>query len=329
MQIFPTSISAGVRPRLACEVRPEGVVAARADDAAGVLAAVASAPLPTGALVPSLRPGNLVDRGAVVVALKRALDSLQGSTRDITLVVPDAALRVLLLDFDALPGKLADALPVVRFRLKKLLPFEADDAAVSYQVMSSGKNNVRVIAVAMPKAVLDEYEAAVRDAGYEPGAVLPSTLAALAAMEESEQPALMVNASSYGVTTAIVRAGQLLLHRSIDLGLDSSNGVALGEVEAGVPVLPIQPVVLTEAAIEQEIAQAISVAAAYYEDTLNTTLEQVQVAGPMGADRVQSMLAEEGFRMRELLGAAQMLAEAAVSAVPRGMLAGVTGALKS
>lgn len=305
-------------------------MAARADDAAGVLAAVAEAPLPAGALAPSLHPGNLVDRGAVIAALKRALDPLQGNIRDITLVVPDAALRVLLLDFDALPGKLADALPVVRFRLKKLLPFEPDEAAVSYQVMSSSKNNIRVIAVAMPKAVLDEYEAVVREAGYEPGAVLPSTLAALAALEELEQSALIVNASHYGVTTAIVQAGQLLLHRSVDLGLDTSIGIAAHDPDvAPVAVIPVQPVALTEAAIEQEIVQSISVAAAYYEDTLNTTLEEVQVAGPLGADRVQSMLGEESFRMRELLSASQMLAEAATSAVSRGVLAGVAGALKS
>ena len=51
-------------------------------------------------------------------------------------MVPDSTVRVLLLDFDSLPSKAAEALPVVRFRLKKLLPFDADDAAVSYQIMS-------------------------------------------------------------------------------------------------------------------------------------------------------------------------------------------------
>ena len=59
--------------------------------------------------------------------------------RQTSVVVPDAAVRVLLLDFDSLPAKAAEALPVVRFRLKKLLPFDADDAVVSYQVMSSEK----------------------------------------------------------------------------------------------------------------------------------------------------------------------------------------------
>ncbi len=59
-----------------------------------------------------------------------------------TVVVPDAAVRVLLLDFDQLPSKIAEALPVVRFRLKKLLPFDADTAAVSYQVMASERGSV-------------------------------------------------------------------------------------------------------------------------------------------------------------------------------------------
>ncbi len=44
---------------------------------------------------------------------------------------------------------------MVRFRLKKLLPFEVEDAVVSYQVMSSAKGLVTVLAVAIPREVLD------------------------------------------------------------------------------------------------------------------------------------------------------------------------------
>jgi len=125
-------------------------------------------------------------------------------------------VRVLLLEFDAFPNKLTEALPIVRFRLKKMLPFDADDAMVSFQVMSTSKTIVRVLAVAIPRDVLSEYETAVREAGFEPGAVLPSTLAALAAVP-SDDPTLVINANSLGITAAIVRSGILLLHRSVDL----------------------------------------------------------------------------------------------------------------
>lgn len=350
-----------MRPRLACELRPEGVVAARAEDDGSLPSALALVHLPPGALVPGLRVGNIVARGAVVAALRSALEQVGDRARQTTLIVPDAAARVLLLEFDTLPGKLLEALPIVRFRLKKMLPFEADDAAVSYQVMSTSRGLVKVLAVAMPREVIDEYEGAVREAGYEPGAVLPSTLAALAAIEESAPvergaidrgagdrgAALVVNASSHAVTTAIVREGVLLLHRSIDLGMDArveeeAEAVLQEpfdiEEEFGEPALStlavemdaVEAVVMSEAAIAMEVAQAVSVASAYYEDTLNAALGQVLATGPFGAEQLQEMVTEAAFggravRVRELLGPEQM---PLTSGIDRGLLAGVAGALR-
>ena len=243
MEILPKTL--GTRPRLAVEVRAEGVVAARAEDAAALLTAVARGDLPDGAVAPGLKVGNIVDKTAVTAAVRRALDAVAGTgrerLRDVTVVVPDSAVRVLFVDFDQLPSKAAEALPVVRFRLKKLLPFDADDAMVSYQVMSNEKGAVKLLAVAMPKAVLEEYEAVVLAAGYLPGAVLPSTLAALAGLDEVEAPVLMVNAGLGAVTTAIVQGGTLLLHRSVDMrvvecadGDDCHSAGGSGEYGAGV-----------------------------------------------------------------------------------------------
>src|SRR6266576_3227903 len=223
MEILPKTL--GTRPRLAVEVRAEGVVAARAEDAAALLTAVARANLAEGAVAPGLKVGNIVNRTAVTAALRKVLDGVAGSgrerLRDVTVIVPDAAVRVLFVDFDQLPSKAAEALPVVRFRLKKLLPFDADEAMVSYQVMSE-KDSVKLLAVAMPKVVLEEYESAVLAAGYLPGAVLPSTLAALAGLDEAQAPVLVVNAGLGMVTTAIVKAGMLLLHHSMDMSAGGS-----------------------------------------------------------------------------------------------------------
>ncbi len=251
MEILPRTL--GTRPRLACEVRAEGVVAARAEDASAVLSAVSRVALPDGTVAPRLSAvdagvtvaspegnsaasgivggvgGGAAGRVAMVAAVRSALESVCLKTREVTLVVPDSAVRVLLLDFDELPAKAAEALPVVRFRLKKLLPFDADDAAVSYQVMATAKESIQVMAVAMPKEVLADYESVVRDAGFEPGAILPSTLAALAGLDEGEMPRLVVNAGREGVTTAIVKGGVLLLHRTVDLGGDMRVVTSIAE----------------------------------------------------------------------------------------------------
>ena len=97
----------GTRPRLACEVRAEGVVAARAEDARacsrqcrawGWRASRAGG------------DGGYWDfgRAATVGGDAQGAGGGGARTRDVTLVVPDGAVRVLLLDFDCLPGKPAE-----------------------------------------------------------------------------------------------------------------------------------------------------------------------------------------------------------------------------
>jgi len=393
MELLPRSL--GTRPRLACEVRAEGVVAARAEDALAVLSAVSRVLLADQIVVPRLRAvdangevdnssapsgvgGDAAGRAAVVAAVRKALEAVCLRSREVTLIVPDAAVRVLLLEFDELPAKLAEALPVVRFRLKKLLPFDADDAAVSYQVISSAKGLLHVLAVAMPRELLADYELVVREAGFEPGAVLPSTLAALAGLAEGDAPALVINAGREGVTTAIVKAGVLLLHRTVDLGADlradaaaaqlagnamqerpanrersteewarqepvsfiDQNDVAAA-IEATALAHEIEAEIALEIAAESslaktadEVAQAVSVAAAYFEDTLQTPPPAIHAAGTLGAAALATLLdaAHVGpLAVQEMLQP-EMIGAGATSAgtpggVPLGWLAGVRGAL--
>jgi type IV pilus assembly protein PilM len=371
MEILPKTL--GTRPRLAVEVRAEGVVAARAEDASALLTVVARGDLAEGAVAPGLKVGNIVNRSAVTAALRKVLDGVAGSgrerLRDVTVIVPDAAVRVLFVDFDQLPSKAGEALPVVRFRLKKLLPFDADEAMVSYQVMSTGKNSVKLLAVAMPKAVLEEYESAVLAAGYLPGAVLPSTLAALAGLDEAETPVLMVNAGLGTVTTAIVQAGMLMLHRSVDM---SAGDMSVGG-NTPMAVTTVLPVVSRESTVQEwarqeplgpggwdrvdaeaamqtsmvetavrreievsaaahEVAQAVSVAAAYFEDSLQRPPDQLLVAGTLGAESLAAMMEEsglEGLRIREMVEPGMIEPGAVTASVPRGWLAGVRGALRN
>ena len=368
MEILPRTI--GTRPRLACEVRAEGVVAARAEDASAVLSAVSRVALADGVVVTHLRgvdaDGAVVDaaatsgvssgvggskagRAIVVAAVRSALEAVVMKTREVTLVVPDAAVRVLLLDFDELPAKAAEALPVVRFRLKKLLPFDADDAAVSYQIVGTRKGIVQVIAVAMPREVLEDYENVVREAGFEPGAVIPSTLAALAGLNEGDLPMLVVNAGSDAVTTAIVKGEQLLLHRTVDLAANSrvamptedptESPVSERFEDSSIAAIAVGTIIeASREAPASEVAQAVSVAAAYFEDTLETAPEVVLSAGPMGAEALIGLLnhadVEIGMGPVEVqeMVSGEMLGAGAASAgqpggVPLGWLAGVRGAL--
>ena len=86
---------------------------------------------------------------------------------------------------------------------------------------------------------------------------------------------------------------------------------------------------------QQDVAEAVSVAAAYFEDTLSTAPQRVWSAGPMGADALRRALqvtgvgGDDGFQVRELVEPAALLSEAVSASVPRCWLTGVVGALRS
>ena len=85
----------------------------------------------------------------------------------------------------------------------------------------------------------------------------------------------------------------------------------------------------------QEIAEAVSVAVAYFEDSLGAVPTTLLSAGPLGADGLNRTLQEQGLtqanglRVREMVESAALAAVGASGTIPRGMLAGVVGALKS
>jgi type IV pilus assembly protein PilM len=222
---------ATTRPELACEIIPEGVIAARRQPDSGLLASATFSAFgphaPSAAYasyidqdsprtgLPGLQTGDPAQRDVVVQALRRALENVGGKGGVVTLVVPDAAVRILLMDFDSLPSKKAEAIPLLRFRLKKLVPFDVEDTSISYQTIPSA-TGTRVLVAVVPGPVLKEYEAIVREAGFEPGIVLTSTLACLG-MVGDDTPILLVHASTQSVTTAITRGQELLLHRTQEL----------------------------------------------------------------------------------------------------------------
>ena len=97
------------------------------------------------------------------------------------LVIPDYAARISVIDFDELPSDEEQRLALVRFRLKKGVPFSIDDAQVSYSVQPANpqRKEVEVLAAAIARPVLTEYETLLRNFGYQVGLVVPSSVAAL------------------------------------------------------------------------------------------------------------------------------------------------------
>jgi type IV pilus assembly protein PilM len=288
------------RPRVACEISAERVVAARAADAALTLEAATAAALPAGSVVPGLQQANVATREALLAALHESLDSVAGRSRDITLVIPDATARIMLLDFDTLPDKPQDADAVVRFRLKKSLPFDVEHSAVSFDRQGSG-SPIRVVAAVMPRNILEEYESAAREAGYNPGAVLPSMIAALGVVDATV-PTMVIKVETGTTTFAIVDQNQLLLYRALENG---------GTVVTG-----------------ESLVDDVNTSLVYFEDRYGIGVDRLLVTGVQSSQALQAAFGEGSkIKVEDLVSSS--MSGAVPSNVSRAALAGVVGALVS
>jgi type IV pilus assembly protein PilM len=80
--------------------------------------------------------------------------------------------------------------------------------------------------------------------------------------------------------------------------------------------------------------QAVSVAAAYFEDTLDSVPGLVLSAGTLGAETLGELLRDAGFadgemHVREMVESVMLTGGATTAQVPKGWMAGVRGALRS
>jgi len=294
-------MSSGSKPKVACEIAADRVLAGRVSDRGKAIEMCAAAELSPGAVVPDLIEPNLKERSAICASIRETLSSVSGRSRDVIAVLPDAAVRVVILDFDTLPSKRSEAEGVVRFRLKKSLPFDVDKAKISYQTESSA-TGVRLIAAVALSSVVEDYESAFREAGYTPGVVLPSMLAALGAADAS-RPTLVVKVDARTTSIAILDKQQLLLFRT----LENSRGLAISG---------------------EQLADEVYPSIVFFQDTYHLNIEKIFVAGLSDSGGALSAFRTQvGMEVQELVTASQL--GTTYGSVPGWRMAGVVGALIS
>jgi type IV pilus assembly protein PilM len=296
-----STFNSGSKPKLACEIAADRVLAGRVADGGDAVEMCAGHELAPGSVVPDLTEPNLRERNSVCNTIRETLGSLGGRSRDVIAVLPDAAVRVALLDFDSLPANRQEAEGVIRFRLKKSLPFDLDKAKVSYHSQPSS-TGVRVIAAVALSSVIEDYESAFREAGYTPGVVLPSMLAALGAAN-ADRPTLVVKVDARTTSIAILDKNELLLFRT----LENTRGVTI---------------------TGEQLAEEVYPSVVFFQDTYHLNIEQIFVAGlAESGGAAPALRAQTGAEVRELVGSS--LLGSSTGSAPRWRLAGVVGALLS
>ena len=134
------------------------------------------------------------------------------------LVIPDYSVRMAILDFEEFPSGDEERTALLRFRLRKSVPFHIEEAQLAYAIQVNQPKHIEVLVVAVAGPILHEYESVFTDAGYRVGLVMPSSIAALRLCSTSEKElTLLAKAAGSTLSVLLLQQNRVRLVRSLDL----------------------------------------------------------------------------------------------------------------
>lgn len=253
-------------PLVACEINRRAISVVRLDSRNPALVERFSVtPLAEGLVSPSLIRPNISSLPDFVAVLKSALAKAEIRTAKMSLALPDASAKVSLHPLDTLPGNENEKQQLLRWKLKKTIPFNIDEGQVTSldHKLSNGKH--LVLTVCIHKEVLAQYEEVFQRLGIHAGYICLSSFATFELISRFEpdlvqRSVLLLRVRPSGVSSLIVQEGRVVLFRQTDVGEE--------EAFAGTDALGLP-----------DLSDEIHPCVTYYQDKLSSRpLDKIYVA---------------------------------------------------
>lgn len=196
----------------------------------------------------------MADSSALRGAVESVLSQIGARNQSIALIIPDAVIRVFVLHFDVFPRAKSEAIPMLRWRLKKSVPFESDETLISHMRQAPRADGVDILTALARLRIVKEYESLAEAAGVHPGVVMSSTLATLPLLDDS-RPLMLARVAGNMLTTGITREGILCGYRCTELPMELDR--------------------LTPGALLEELFPV----AVYYQDAWSEGIQGVRLSG--------------------------------------------------
>jgi type IV pilus assembly protein PilM len=181
-------------------------------------AQVAFQPIEPGTVAVSPLADNVHRADALADKVRAITGGAQKKRAPAVLILPDYCARVAVLGFDNFPSDPKEQLSLVRFRMKKSVPFDVESAAVSYhaQAGKTGSRSVDVLVVVAALEIVARYEAPFRAAGLHPGLVTTS-LITMSELNPHSDISVLARLNGKALTVAVMNTGVIKLVRCVEL----------------------------------------------------------------------------------------------------------------
>lgn len=227
-QLVPQKMrdSALLRPRfplVGLELREDAVLAVRLEHRRRGfrLSGHGRRPLAPGTFSASLLNPEIHQPEALARAVVEALQKAgAGSSPRISVALPDTMVRVFLVDLDELPSVPSQAAEMIRWRVKKSLPFKPEDARISWQVLGRAEDGrIQVLVAVAPEEGIRMIESLLGAGGLRAGLIDLASFDVFNAVRLEGLPntggdVALINATGTYFSIMILRGDRLILYRS-------------------------------------------------------------------------------------------------------------------
>lgn len=156
------------------EIRPDGVscVMVTGSQSAPRVERVAAVAFPAETVRVSLKEQNILQPDVFVERIKSVHNLILSRSGKVSVSLPDSVGRMLLLDLEGRFKSRAEALDLIRWKLKKSIPFDLADTHLDYQKLATRENGEMSLLVALvSKTVISQYEELLQTAGLIPSQI--------------------------------------------------------------------------------------------------------------------------------------------------------------
>jgi len=114
-------------------------------------------PLSEKIIQPSLDRANIKDAHQLMKNITERVEQFNIYRHAVALLLPELSQRTFVFAFDSLPKALSEKEKIVRFKIKKQMPFLSDDVRISSDVIQA-EDGTKVISSVAHVSVVDDYE---------------------------------------------------------------------------------------------------------------------------------------------------------------------------
>ncbi len=220
-EVTHTDVARFNLPPVVYEIAPGFVVGARLEGSghqARKVRHVELARIKTEALNPHLSHANVADAEELGRATAGLISGVGNGGGRYGLIVPDGAARVAILSFETLPENWHEAEALVRWRMKDKVPYNSDEARMTFQELGREAGHIEVLAIAVRAPVLAEYEGALASTNGGAALILPATVALLPLLSDTDpRGQLLLHLCANWFTAVVVASGRPFVWRTREL----------------------------------------------------------------------------------------------------------------